>query len=189
MSEYRRWYKEGGMYFFTLVTYERQELFVNEPARQKLRQAFDEVRMLMSFEVVGIVLLPNHLHCLWQLPAGDSDYSKRWGLIKKTFTQSMKLENERQVSVSRQKRREKGMWQRRFWEHTIRDRNDLANHMDYIHYNPVKHGLVRCPHQWDYSSFHRWVKEGAYQENWLCNCRGYKSESPDFKNIKNTVGE
>ena len=92
------------------------------------------------------------------------------------------------VSASRKKRGERGVWQRRFWEHLIRDQQDFARHMDYIHYNPVKHGHVMCPHQWEHSSFHRWVKEGVYRRDWLCQCRE-NNEHPDFEAISHFVGE
>ena len=120
----------------------------------------------------------------------DDNYSLRWRLIKTRFTK-LWLANggqDKEVSLSRTKRNERGVWQRRFWEHLIRNQKDFAKHMDYIHYNPVKHGYIKCPHQWEHSSFHRWVKNEIYPENWLCQC-SENCEEPDFKDIKNSIGE
>ena len=107
------------------------------------------------------------MHCIWTLPKNDSDYSKRWGMIKAGFTkQIQQLLPEMTVSDSRKNKHEASVWQRRFWEHEIRDQNDLNNHIDYIHYNPVKHGLVKYVKDWPFSTFHRYVKEGIYPEDW-----------------------
>ena len=115
----------------------------------------------------AIVLLPDHLHCLWTLPDGDTNYSMRWGLIKKEFTkQARNMVGAAHPTESRQRHREAMVWQRRFWEHQIRDDEDWRRHMDYIHYNPVKHGYVNAPKDWKLSSFHRHVKSGLYDENW-----------------------
>jgi len=172
MPNYRRIFYPGGMFFFTVVTERRRPILLEPPARQCLRAAMREVQARHPFKITAIVLLANHLHCIWKLPEGDSDFSIRWACIKMLFSKQWLAAggNEARVSQSRRSHRERGVWQRRFWEHTIRDENDLIHHVNYIHYNPVKHGLSRCPHAWPHSSFHRWVKEGYYHENWLCDC-------------------
>jgi len=122
----------------------------------------------LAFETIAIVLLPDHLQAIWSLPRNDHDYSARWKRIKDRFTKAwLKLGgSEDQVTASQQRRGHRGIWQRRFWEHTIRDEIDLENHADYIHYNPVKHGLVSRPRDWPYSTFHRFVKAGQYAIDW-----------------------
>jgi putative transposase len=168
MPNYRRAYVPGGMFFFTLVT-ERRTPFLTEPtARSLLRQAFLDCRSRWPFRVEAIVLLPDHLHTIWALPQGDTAYSLRWAWIKKEFTKAWVAGGgtEEVVSDSRRKNRRRGVWQRRFWEHSIGDEADLERHHDYIHYNPVKHGLVSAPKSWPYSSFHRFVRLGAYPTDW-----------------------
>jgi putative transposase len=191
MPDYLRWYQEGGTYFFTVKTYKNQSLFSDETARQYLHQAINEVRSEKPFEIPAIVLLPDHLHCIWSLPEQDRDFSYRWGRIKKRFTSLWLNHNGKSLPVSAQRhnRNERGVWQRRFWEHLIRDRDDFAHHMDYIHYNPLKHGYVECPHRWPYSSFHRWIKQGAYREDWLCSCRGKQPKKPTFLDNISDAGE
>lgn len=158
----------GGTYFFTLVTYRRQNWLCTEVARAGLREAITKTRVAYPFTMDAFVLLPNHLHCIWTLPKYDSDYATRWRLIKTYFTKNYadKLELNSCINASRQKRQEKNLWQRRFWEHVIRDEEDFTRHCDYIHYNPVKHGLCDAPQQWQYSSFHRFVSKGFYAESW-----------------------
>lgn len=181
MPEYIRRYAPGGTFFFTVVTHGRRRLFVMERARCLLREAVLEVQRELSFEMVATVLLPEHWHCVWTLPEGDFDYSKRWGLIKSRFSKRWLAAGGRDMGVSaaRTRHRERGVWQRRFWEHRIRDEEDFMRHVHYIHYNPVKHGLVRCPHDWAYSSFRRWVEQGYYDEGWLCGCDGGAVAVPD----------
>ena len=118
------------------------------------------------------MLLPDHFHAMWTLPAGDSAYSRRLGWLKKTFTQRWLAAGGHELAVSEGKRRDgrRGVWQPKFWEHTLRDQDDFNEHLNYIHYNPVKHGLVQCPHQWPWSSFQKWVNRGAYERNWQCTC-------------------
>jgi putative transposase len=190
MPDYRRWFREGGTYFFTVVTYNRRNIFSNELARSFLHRAIAEVMAFRPFEMQGIVLLPNHCHCIWKMPDDDENFSVRWQMIKRRFTKSWlnRRGDDVPVSVSRTKRGERGVWQRRFWEHLIVDQQDLARHMDYIHYNPVKHRYTRCPHQWEHSSFHRWVREGVYEMDWVCQCN-QDNEIPDFKDIAHSVGE
>ncbi len=132
---------------------------------ERLRAAFSREMARRPFEIEAIVILPDHLHALWQLPEGDCDYSKRWGSIKKYFSIGCRCA-EKDNTRSRRDKRESNIWQRRFWEHTICDQRDWNNHLDYIHYNPVKHGLVAAPGEWKYSSFRKWVEKGVYTKDW-----------------------
>jgi putative transposase len=164
MSDYRRYFVPGGTYFFTVVTERRAPLFAAESARTTLGHVMRECQARHPFTVIAIVLLPDHLHALWELPPGDDRYSLRWNWIKRQFTLRWLAlggrEQPRRRSRLRERRR--GVWQRRFWEHTIEDETDLENHFDYIHYNPVKHRYVTRPRDWPHSSFHRWVARGHY---------------------------
>lgn len=168
MSEYRRYYVAGGTYFFTVVTQLRRAFLTSELARQCLREAMETVREKRPFEMPAIVLLPDHLHVLWTLPTGDDDYSTRWRRIKEEFTTNYLARggSEGPYSASRASHGERGVWQRRYWEHTIRDEKDFERHFDYIHYNPVKHGYATAPSEWPHSSFHRWVAAGVYEPLW-----------------------
>ena len=169
MSWYRRWRREGGLFFFTVVTYQRRKLFTNEKARTCLREAIERTRADRPFETLAIVLLPDHLHVVWRLPLGDADYSTRWRLIKSRFTRawiSGACVQSTHPTASHGRRGECAIWQRRFWEHMIRDADDLKRHVDYIHYNPVKHGLAETASAWPHSSFHRYVELGEYEEDW-----------------------
>jgi putative transposase len=118
------------------------------------------------FGIDAAVVLPEHLHCIWTLPAEDSDYSMRWRLIKSFFSRQCGDEVRAEISASRRRKKEQAVWQRRFWEHCIRDQRDWVRHVEYIHYNPVRHGLVRAPRDWQYSSFHKYVREGKYDVMW-----------------------
>ena len=124
------------------------------------------------------------------VPANDGDFSRRWAYVKKFFTKQWLAANgeEQIISDSQQKNRRRGVWQRRFWEHAIRNKKDYEQHCDYIHYNPVKHGLVKCPHLWKYSSFSQFVCEGRYQPDWGCECEK-PVKAPRFDEIENSVGE
>jgi len=176
--EYRRAWRQGGCYFFTVVTYKRQPILANPENISLLRKAFNHIRGKRHFTMDGIVVLPGHLHCIWKLPENDSDFATRWRLIKHFFSRSCSVgrmgEAERThqsgadkvANPSRTKKREKPVWQRRYWEHLIRDEQDWRKHMDYIHYNPVKHGIVNAPIQWPYSSFKQCVKKGWYSSEW-----------------------
>jgi putative transposase len=168
MPKYLRPRTAGSTYFFTVLTFERRRILTLDYSRQFLFKAFAEVQTQYPFSINAWVLLPEHLHAIWTLPEGDTDYSKRWGLIKAKFSKEAKalFHTNQLANPSRTKRRESTIWQRRFWEHTIRDDADYDRHFDYIHYNPVKHGLVKCVRDWAYSSFHRYVKKGVYAENW-----------------------
>ena len=168
MANYRRCYIPGGSYFFTVVTERRAPILANDEARDLLRSAILTCQQQWPFSVDALVLLPDHLHAIWTLPPGDCDYSKRWGFVKKYFTQHWLAANgeEQAVSLSKLQQRRRGIWQRRFWEHALRDECDYAQHLDYLHYNPVKHGLVTAVVDWPYSSFHRFVNEGLYPSHW-----------------------
>jgi len=168
MSDYRRYFVPGGTFFFTLVTHRRARVFASAAARGLLGSVIRRCRVRYPVEVTAIVLLPDHLHTLWTLPEGDAAYSLRWRWIKREFTRRWLAigGKEQSQSSSRVAQRRRGVWQRRFWEHTIRDEQDLEAHFDYIHYNPVKHGLVRRPRDWAWSSFHRWVRVGHYSMDW-----------------------
>jgi putative transposase len=167
VSTYRRHYVEGGSYFFTVVSYKRQPVLTEEPVRVALREAIKEVRETLPFRVEAWVLLPDHLHCIWTLPKCDSNYSLRWARIKQGVSKRRaNSTNPNLLSASRRKRGESSLWQRRFWEHQLRDEEDFAKHMNYIHYNPVKHGYAKSPKDYPYSTFHQCVKEGLYEITW-----------------------
>lgn len=168
MTNYRRIKIKGGTYFFTQVTHERQPWLCQETGRSLLRSAIIKVRKKYPFAINAIVLLPDHLHCIWTLPPNDSDYSTRWRLIKSEVTKQgrSQLELQGEISESRIKRGEHNLWQRRFWEHWIRNETDFKHHFDYIHYNPVKHGLCNRASEWKYSSFHRYLVQGVYSIDW-----------------------
>jgi putative transposase len=144
MPEYHRNYVPGGTYFFTVVSHERRPILTSEQGRACMRQAFKKVREKFPFEVFAIVLLPHHLHTIWRLPEKDDQYAVRWARIKEEFTRNFLNAGggEAEHSRSRQRHRELAVWQRRFWEHTCRDDDDLKRFLDYLHWNPVKHGLV-----------------------------------------------
>lgn len=171
MPEFRRYFVPGGTFFFTLVTGRRETLFRSKQARTLLGNTMREIREELPFETVAIVLLPDHLHAIWTLPAGDADDPRRWKGIKARFTSRWLSEGGREglVTAGYRRQRRRGVWQPRFMEHTIRDELDLHSHADYIHYNPVKHGHVRCPKDWPWSTFHRYVATGDYVENWGCS--------------------
>ena len=174
MTQYRRAKFCGGCYFFTVVTYKRRRFLADDLSRACLRSAWRSVRLNRPFEVVALCLLPDHLHCLWRLPEGDNDFSQRWMLIKKGFTRRYLKAGGRESgqSLSREKKRERGIWQRRFWEHQIRDQEDLQKHVDYVHYNPVKHGLVHAVEDWPWSTYHRFVRDGFYEHRTLSDYDG-----------------
>ncbi|HEX8202004.1 MAG TPA: transposase [Isosphaeraceae bacterium] len=174
MPNYRRYLVPGGLVFFTVVAYQPRPILTTALARRRLRAAIVTVRAKRPFSIPASVLLPDHLHMIWELPRGDAAYSVRWRRIKEEFTRHF-LDGggpELPRSVSRRRRQERAVWQRRFWEHTIEDEEDFARHVDYIHYNPVKHGLVRCPRDWPYSSFQRYPKRGVYDPDWGCATHG-----------------
>ncbi|QCF26476.1 REP-associated tyrosine transposase [Hydrocarboniclastica marina] len=168
MADYIRTRQHGGSYFFTVVAYQRQPILTDSAVRADLRQSIAEVRAKMPFRIDAWVLLQDHMHCIWTMPESHYNFSKRWGMIKAACSRRLN-ENAGAYfpkSFSQQRRRENTLWQRRFWEHQIRDQRDLNNHLDYLHYNPVKHGLVSRPEDWPYSSFHRYLNAGFYEQGW-----------------------
>jgi len=166
MSEYRR-SLEGNVYFFTVVTYQRQPFLGTDESIRVFDEILNKVKQTHPFEVEACVFLHDHLHAIWRLPDGDSSYSMRWGLIKKEFSKTMKDKlHSSGPTASRLRHRENTVWQRRFWEHRIRDEKDFQAHFDYIHYNPVKHGLVNKPGDWPHSTFKQYMKNEIYPKDW-----------------------
>ncbi len=168
MPNYRRAKQPGGTYFITQVTHHRLPWLITDIGREALRTAIVHVRQKYPFTIDAFVLLPDHFHCLWTLPEGDSDLSTRLRLIKTFVTKRFgdQLSIKADISTSRQKRKERNLWQRRFWEHLIRSERDFAQHCDYIHYNPVRHQLCSIPQDWQFSSIHRFIIQGIYPQNW-----------------------
>ncbi len=168
MSRYRRSSTQGATFFFTVNTLRRQPVLLQDRVRTALRDGLKEVRNSLPFKIHAWVLLPDHLHCIWELPPGDAAFGLRWGQIKSHVTRACDLELEEPPlpAASRVKRHEGAVWQRRFWEHQIRDEADFARHVDYVHWNPVKHGYVRQVAEWPYSTFHRYVRSGVYAGDW-----------------------
>jgi len=163
MPDYRRNRIPGGTYFFTVNLLERNSRLLTEHIAE-LRSVVKMVREKKPFHIDCWVVLPEHMHCIWTLPEGDADYASRWKAIKTAFAKSIpRFEN---LSDVRLNKGERGIWQRRYWEHTIRDDRDYEAHVDYVHINPVKHGLVKCVVDWPYSSFHKFVEEGLYPLDW-----------------------
>lgn len=158
MSNYRRAKIAGGVFFFTVVTHNRTPLFTNETRVETLRMALRDVINNRPFVIDAMVILPDHLHCIWRLPDGDSDFSGRWREIKKSVSKA--------VSVRPNEHCTQHVWQRRFWEHAIRNDKDWRRHVAYIHYNPVKHGYVTRPADWPWSSFARAVARGWHDSTW-----------------------
>jgi putative transposase len=163
MPDYRRNHAAGGTYFFTVNLLERSSSALVTHI-DVLRGAVRRVRASRPFHIDAWVVLPDHMHAIWTLPPDDSDYSSRWKAIKIVFAKA--LPKTERLSAVRAARGERGIWQRRFWEHTIRDEHDYAAHMDYVHINPVKHGLVGSVRDWPHSSFHRCVAQGVYPVDW-----------------------
>ncbi|MBS1154897.1 MAG: transposase [Proteobacteria bacterium] len=163
MSDYRRNRVPGGTYFFTVNLLDRQSRLLVERI-DLLRDAVRHVKHRRPFHIDAWVVLPDHLHAVWTLPEDDADYSGRWREIKKAFAKALPETEWR--SPVRLKNGERGIWQRRFWEHTIRDEADYAAHLDYAHINPVKHGWVERVADWPHSSFHRAVVQGIYPADW-----------------------
>jgi len=170
MSNYVRYRIKGGCYFFTVNLLQRKKSLLIEYI-DLLRESVRLCKQKRPFHIDAWVVLPEHMHCIWTLPEGDDDFSNRWKMIKTHFSKVLP-KNER-LSKVRIKRGERGIWQRRYWEHAIRNEKDYQNHMDYIHFNPVKHGYVGDVKDWPYSSFPlcqgSCVKEGIYKENWAGN--------------------
>jgi putative transposase len=163
MTSYRRNFIAGGSFFFTVNLAERRLSLLTQHI-DELRAAFRQTRRRHPFTIDAICVLPDHLHTVWTLPEADADFATRWRLIKSAFSRG--LPTDERISDSRAAKGERGIWQRRYWEHTIRDENDFARHIDYVHINPLKHGLVPRVRDWPYSSFHRMVKLGICPEDW-----------------------
>jgi putative transposase len=163
MPNYRRNRVEGGTYFFTITLQNRASQILIENI-DLLRESVRKVKQKYPFHIDAWVVLPDHIHAIWTLPEGDDDYSGRWREIKKYFVKHLPVTEYRStVNIARG---ERAIWAKRFWEHTIRDDIDYANHMDYVFINPVKHGLVGRVIDWPYSSFHRAVADGIYTVDW-----------------------
>ena len=176
MPRYQRAYVPGGTFFFTVVIADRRDdLLVREIDR--LRGVYRSVAERYPFETLAICILPDHLHAMWSLPEGDADFSSRWNLIKGGFSRGLTPPSTR--SPRKLAKREKGVWQRRYWEHVIRDDRDYARHLDYIHFNPVKHGLVSRVCDWPHSSFHQYVARGELPQDW----------GGDMKDVAGAFGE
>jgi putative transposase len=165
MPNYHRWHvsEGGGCYFFTVNLLDRKKRLLVEHI-DLLRDAFRIVKRKRPFHIDAIVILPEHLHCIWVLPQNDNDYSGRWREIKKHFSKN--IPHTEHLSPIRIKRNERGIWQRRFWEHTILDERDYNHHVNYIHYNPVKHGWVEHPRDWQFSTYHRYMQNNMYPAYW-----------------------
>ncbi len=151
MSDYRRLYQDGATYFFTVVTHKRRPIFKEEKNIQIFKQSISAIKKSYPFEIKALVILPDHIHTLWEMPTDEQNFSLRWQLIK--------LYCSKRIPV-------KPLWQNRFWEHLVRDEKDMNRHYDYIYYNPVKHGLVTKAIDWPYSTFKRDVELGIYDKNW-----------------------
>ena len=163
MTQYRRGRTPGSCWFFTVNLHDRGSSLLTEQITS-LRAAFRYTMQRHPFRIDAIVILPEHLHTVWTLPAGDADFSCRWRLIKTMFSRT--FSQAESLSASGTSKGERGIWQRRYWEHRIRDADDLARHVDYIHHNPRKHGLVECVADWPWSSFHRYVAAGVLPLDW-----------------------
>ena len=152
MPNYRRVFVSGGCWFFTVNLLDRSSCLLVERI-DALREAVLETRRRHPFKIDAMVVLPDHIHAVWTLPEGDSNFPVRWRLIKIGFSKS--LPKGERLTQTQRARGERGIWQRRYWEHLIRDEQDFAHHIDYCWLNPVKHGLVTHVEDWPYSSFHR----------------------------------
>jgi putative transposase len=170
MPDYRRAWHPGGTYFFTVNLLQRRENDLLTRHIDLLRETVKSIRQRHPFVIHAWVVLPEHLHCVIELPPNDTDFSTRWRLIKAGFSKGLPLNEHR--SPVRVRRGERGIWQCRYWEHLIRDEADFRAHLDYVHVNPLKHGLVRHVSDWPYSTFHRLVEQGMYPPDWAGGCEG-----------------
>ncbi len=163
MVAYRRNFIPGASYFFTVTLRDRSSSILVDYI-DELREAVRSVKLERPFDIDAIVVMPEHLHSVWTLPTGDAEYSIRWREIKSRFSRKLPRGEFRSAGLAH--KGERGIWQSRFWEHTLRDQTDMESHIDYIHYNPVKHGYVDNVVDWPYSSFHRHVRQGKYLLDW-----------------------
>lgn len=163
MTQYRRARSTGGTYFFTVALADRRSALLVDRV-SSLRNAFRHVQRVHPFAIEAIVILPDHLHSVWRLPPSDADYSTRWRLIKTEFSRVIPADELR--NASRIAKNERGIWQRRYWEHLIRDDTDFVRHVDYIHNNPARHGHVKRLADWPLSSFHKFVQLGILPHDW-----------------------
>jgi putative transposase len=177
MPDYRRAWHPGGTYFFTVNALQRHGNDLLTRHIDLLREVIRQVRRAHPFVIHGWVVLPDHLHCVIELPSGDSDFALRLRLIKGGFSKRLPATEWR--SAMRVARGERGVWQRRYWEHLIRDERDFAAHMDYLHFNPVKHGYVSRVADWPYSTFHRLAVAGNYPGDWAGNAAAAGLDCPD----------
>jgi len=175
MPRYIRAKLKGSVFFFTIALAERPSDLLIEKI-ELLRRSYQIAQQRRPFETVAICILPDHIHALWKLPAGDADFSTRWSLIKSSFSRGLEA---RPRSTSKVTKREKGIWQRRYWEHAIRDNADFERHVDYIHFNPVKHGHVTRVADWPHSSYHRYVEHGLLAADW----------GGDMRDVQGAFGE
>ena len=166
MPQYLRAFVPEGTFFFTVTLLERRRELLTDNI-DNLREVFKAARQRRPFTVEAIVILPDHLHCIWTLPSGDADFSTRWHDIKARF--AAQIPRGERVSARLLQKGERGIWQRRFWEHAIRDEGNYERHVDYIHYNPGKHGHVTRVADWLYSSFQRYVRSGIYNLEWAAD--------------------
>jgi putative transposase len=163
MPNYRRAFVPGGCWFFTVNLLERRQSLLVDRI-ESLRDAVAKTRKSHPFTIDAFVVLPDHLHAVWTLPPSDADFPTRWRLIKMHFAKA--LPKQERLSAVRKARGERGIWQRRYWEHLIRDDADYARHIEYCYINPVKHGLAPRVRDWPHSSFHRDVKRGIFPADW-----------------------
>ncbi len=175
MVRYRRNFTAGGTFFFTVTLADRTSQVLIDHI-DHLRAAMREIRRAHPFTIDAVVVLPDHLHIVMTLPAGDADFTNRWRLIKRRFTDGVVKSG---TPVARLHSGEPALWQRRFWEHTIRDDDDFERHVDYVHFNPVRHGFVASARDWPYSSFHSYVRRGLLPQDW----------GGDFGHDQDTFGE
>jgi putative transposase len=185
MPQYRRAFRPGGTFFLTIVTESRAPILTTPAARTTLHAAIDTCRATRPFTIDAIVLLPDHWHLMLTLPAGDADYPTRIAAIKSRFTRDYLAHggHEQPRSTSRLKSRRRGVWQRHFWEHDIRDHTDYERHFDYILYNPVRHQYAGCPHAWPYSSYAQAVSHNLYPCDWQCRCNHRTPIPPNFDTL------
>lgn len=162
MVKYRRSQVTGASYFFTVNLNNRSHRHLTTHI-QHLRTAFELIKQQRPFKIDAIVILPDHLHMIMTPPLQDNDYPERWKAIKSCFTRSLIKEG---IALIRNRKGEYNLWQRRYWEHLIRDETDMRRHIDYIHFNPVRHGHVRQVGDWPYSSFHHYVHKGILPPDW-----------------------